>query len=74
MKSLKNIDIILDYSEYYDFELSDVDIDLNTLIEMRPICDNCNDAIVSLTSEYGFLLNDEQGYIINKDGGFLEFH
>ncbi len=68
------IDIILDLSEYFDFELIDVDIDITELVEMFPICTDCGDAVVSLNSEFGFLLTDEYEYIETVDGNYLQYH
>jgi hypothetical protein len=70
----ESIDIILDLSEFYDFILTDVDIDINELVEMTPVCIDCDDAIVSLDSEYGFLLTDDYKYIETVDGGYLQYH
>ena len=69
------IDGILDLSEFYDFELTDEEINKNELIYLTPKCINCSDAILSLDSNYRFLLTDDYNFIeINGYGGLLMYH
>jgi len=69
------IDIFLDYSEFYDFELTDEEINNNELIFLTQKCTRCLDIVLSLDSEYGFLLTDDYEYLeINGSGGRLMYH
>lgn len=69
-----NIDAIIDNSDVFDYELTNDEINYENLTEMSPSCLDCDDIILSLQNEFGFLLNDKYEYLLTLNGVFLEYH
>lgn len=69
-----NVDMVLDNSSFYDYELTNDDINYDDLTVMTPSCLDCDDLIISLQNEFGFLLNDEYKYLLTRENYFLEYH
>ena len=68
------IDVIIDNSDVFDYVLTNDEINYENLTEMSPSCLDCDDTILSLQDEFGFLLNDKYEYLLTLDGEFLAYH
>lgn len=68
------IDLIINFSEFFDYNITYDEIDENNLIFLKPICKDCNDDVISLDNEYGFLQYDDFIFMRTIDKFLIQYH